>query len=222
MKNTCGIVALLLLTSIGEFCQERHLKAFAIVVLVSWLSIIPASAFAMKSAAPAKLMCFNKTTEELRRSNVLLGCEKTESSLGATVVAFPAQRPKALNPYLKTRFLASQALAKREKISLYITSGYRTYERQAFLFRQAVKKYGSAAAASRWVLPPELSHHTWGMAIDVNYPNAPLSTKWLARNGYKFGLCRAYENEWWHFEPLTVPGVRCPARLLNASGVQAQ
>lgn len=197
-------------------------KLLATVVIATVLSIAPANAFVLKSTAPAKLMCFNKTTEELRRSNVLLGCEKTESSLGAMVVAFPAQRPKTLNTYLKTRFLASQALAKQENISLQITSGYRTYERQTFLFRQAVKKYGSAAAASRWVLPPELSHHTWGMAIDVNYPKDPVSTKWLARNGYKFGLCRAYENEWWHFEPITVPGVRCPVRLLNASGVQEQ
>jgi D-alanyl-D-alanine dipeptidase len=33
----------------------------------------------------------------------------------------------------------------------------------------------------------------------------------LEANGYRFGLCRRYENEWWHFEPLVAPGTQCPA-----------
>lgn len=165
-------------------------------------------------------MCFNIATEVLRRSDVIAGCRKSESSLGAMVVKNPTRRPTDLNPYLRVRFLAAQAEGKRDHISLKITSGYRSYERQTWLFSRAVKKYGSETEAAKWVLPPELSHHTWGVALDINYPNDPESTKWLARNGYKYGLCRAYENEWWHFEPITVPGVRCPARLPNASATK--
>jgi D-alanyl-D-alanine carboxypeptidase len=40
---------------------------------------------------------------------------------------------------------------------------------------------------------------------------------WLEVNGYKFGLCRVYENEWWHFEPLVAPGQQCPALVANAT-----
>jgi len=193
-----------------KFCNL--LLVVAVVVL-----LLPAPSEAVVAKKPAKLMCYNKSTHELRRSDVVAGCAKSESSLGAMAVGFPAKRPSAINTYLYTRFLAAQSEARKEKISLYITSGYRTYERQEMLFRRAVKKYGSEVEASKWVLPPEVSHHVWGMALDINYPNDPKPTVWLAKNGYKYGLCRAYENEWWHFEALTVPGLRCPARLPNAS-----
>jgi D-alanyl-D-alanine carboxypeptidase len=193
-------------------------KFFSIFILVMTAMVMTmSSGNALSPAKPAKLMCFDKATHELRRSDVVTGCAKTESSLGAKPLAYPAVRPNALNPYLYTRFLAAQSEARKDNISLNITSGFRSFARQAQLFRQAVKKYGSEAEASKWVLPPEVSHHTWGLALDINYPNAPISTRWLAKNGYKYGLCRAYQNEWWHFEGLTVPGVRCPARLLNAS-----
>jgi D-alanyl-D-alanine carboxypeptidase len=192
---------------------------FFSLTLAAMTLVLPqlAQVSAATAAEPAKLMCYDKVTQELRRSDVVTGCTKTESSLGSKPLEFPTVRPTSLNTYLYTRFLAAQAEARKEKISLRITSGYRSFSRQAYLFRQAVAKYGSEAEASKWVLPPEVSHHTWGMALDINYPNDRKSTLWLARNGYKYGLCRAYVNEWWHFEGLTVPGIRCPARLPNAS-----
>jgi hypothetical protein len=53
--------------------------------------------------------------------------------------------------------------------------------------------------------------HPWGLAVDINYKTGrPEGAKWLEDNGYKFGLCRRYENEWWHFEPLVAPGEKCP------------
>jgi hypothetical protein len=39
---------------------------------------------------------------------------------------------------------------------------------------------------------------------------------WLQKNGWKYGLCRRYDNEPWHFEALTSPGGHCPA--LQVSG----
>jgi hypothetical protein len=71
--------------------------------------------------------------------------------------------------------------------------------------------------ASKWVLPPDLSHHPKGIALDVNYPMGQPGAQWLEVNGYKFGLCRVYENEWWHFEPLVAPGQQCPALVANAT-----
>ena len=49
---------------------------------------------------------------------------------------------------------------------------------QKTLFAQAIRKYGSAAEASKWVAPPLVSHHPWGVAIDVNYPDEPIKD-WL-------------------------------------------
>lgn len=37
------------------------------------------------------------------------------------------------------------------------------------LYQRAIKRHGSAEAASKWVLPPEKSNHPWGIAIDINY-----------------------------------------------------
>lgn len=98
-----------------------------------------------------------------------------------------------------------------------ITSGFRSYAVQAVLFEAAVKKYGSEEEAAKSVLPPDASHHPWGLALDINYPNDPLSAKWLEINGYKYGLCRIYKNEWWHFEGVAAPGRRCPAMRPDAT-----
>ncbi|HEY3292294.1 MAG TPA: D-alanyl-D-alanine carboxypeptidase family protein [Candidatus Nanopelagicaceae bacterium] len=164
-----------------------------------------------KAVKPIRLLCMNRTTKALRTSDVAAGCRKGESSLGATAIKPPAKRPTDLNPFLKTRFLAAQAAAKKARRYLAITSGFRSYALQASLFAAAVKKYGSEAEAAKAVLPPEFSHHPWGLALDINYPNDPLSAKWLEINGYKYGLCRVYKNEWWHFEGVIAPGRRCPA-----------
>ena len=85
------------------------------------------------------------------------------------------------------------------------------------MFANAVRKYGSVAEASKWVAPPLISHHPWGTAIDVNYPDEPIGAGWLEVNGSKFGLCRVFENEWWHFEPTIAPGWKCPALVPDAT-----
>jgi len=170
-----------------------------------------------KTAKPVLLLCMNKTTKAVRTSDVKVGCRAGESSLGATAIKRPTKRPTDLNPFLKTRFLAAQAMAKRARRSLVITSGFRSYALQAALFAAAVKKYGSEAEAAKSVLPPDSSHHPWGLALDINYPNGAFSAKWLEVNGYKYGLCRVYKNEWWHFEGTTAPGHRCPAMHPDAT-----
>ena len=163
------------------------------------------------------LICFNETTKSLRESDVDAGCSKWEASLGFGPIEKLDDRPVDLMPELEARFLAAQEAARVDGVSLVVVSGFRSLERQTYLFNRAIKKYGSAAKASEWVLPPDVSHHPWGLAIDVNYPSDPTSTKWLEVNGYKFGLCRAYKNEWWHFEGLSNPGEKCPPMLFNAS-----
>lgn len=163
------------------------------------------------------LQCMNKKTKLLRISNVIKGCEKTELSLGAGAISRSLIRPTELDQQLLTRFKAAQAAAKKDGQVIYIVSGFRSLSRQKTLFANAVRKYGSAAQASKWVAPPLISHHPWGVAIDVNYPDEPVGAGWLEIHGSKFGLCRVFENEWWHFEPVIAPGWKCPALVPDAT-----
>lgn len=163
------------------------------------------------------LSCMNKKTLEIRVSNVIKGCEKTEVSLGAGAISRSLIRPSVMDKQLSYRFKAAQGAAKKEGQIIYIVSGFRSLSRQKALFAQAVRKYGSEAEASKWVAPPLISHHPWGVAIDVNYPDEPVGAGWLEKNGSKFGLCRIFENEWWHFEPVIAPGWKCPALVPDAT-----
>ena len=162
------------------------------------------------------LTCMNKKTFDLRVSQVIKGCEKVEVSLGAGAISRSLIRPSTLDKQLGYRFKAAQAAAKKDGQRIYIVSGYRTLSRQKTLFANALRKYGSTTEASKWVAPPLISHHPWGVAIDVNYPNEPVGAGWLEIHGSKFGLCRVFENEWWHFEPVIAPGWKCPALVPDA------
>jgi hypothetical protein len=159
----------------------------------------------------------NKITFEVRVTNTVKDCVATELSLGATAIKHGLNYPTKINSQLMVRFAAARAAAEKDGQRIYIASGFRTLERQKYLFATAVKKYGSEAEAAKWVAPPYVSHHPWGLAIDVNYPDEPIGAGWLEINGAKFGLCRVYENEWWHFEPVIAPGGTCPPLLADAT-----
>jgi zinc D-Ala-D-Ala carboxypeptidase len=115
--------------------------------------------------------------------------------------------PGGLTAPMAARVEEAVRAAADQGIGLEVTSGWRSYERQEQLYWQAVDEHGSEEAASRWVLPPEESMHVRGLAVDVGPPEA---ADWLAKNGWRFGLCRRYDNEPWHFEPTTSPGGTCP------------
>jgi len=162
------------------------------------------------------LLCFNIESSELRTSDTESGCTAPEESLGTTPIIHSEIRPTGLDRTFEVRFLAAQATAKSAGFSIRITSGFRSQQLQERLFNDAVKRYGSEIEASKWVLPKDISHHPWGLAIDVNYPGDRMAVKWLEENGSTFGLCRVYENEWWHFEPVIAPGEPCPPMMANA------
>jgi hypothetical protein len=190
----------------------RKSRAFLAVLL----AFLPINGISYASDT-IPLSCAKKTNYTIRVSNVIKGCEKTEVSLGAGAIPRSLIRPKQIDQQLMYRFKAAQAAAKKDGQALYIASGYRSLSRQKTLFTQAIKKYGTAAEASKWVAQPLVSHHPWGIAIDVNYPDEPVGAGWLEINGSKFGLCRVFENEWWHFEPVIAPGWKCPALVADAT-----
>ena len=82
-----------------------------------------------------------------------------------------------------------------------IFSGYRSPERQKELYEAAVKKYGSEAAARRWVAPPGHSFHNKGFAADLKFAS-PVARKWVHENAAKYGLYFPLSNEPWHIEQI--------------------
>ncbi len=203
--------------------KSKELAIHALILLGLVLGALTFSQYSKSQEAKQQkvskialpLWCFDIEAESLWRSVVKKGCG-SDLSLGAGKITAPKTEASDLNIYVKNRFLAAQSIARKEGINLVITSGFRTADRQEYLFNRAIEKYGSAKEASKWVLPPNKSHHPDGIALDVNYPGNQVETKWLEKNGFKFGLCRVYKNEWWHFEPLVAPGEICPPLVPNA------
>lgn len=86
-----------------------------------------------------------------------------------------------------------------------IKSGYRSPEHQAELFARAVQKYGSEAAARKWVAPPGHSQHNRGNAIDLSY-GSPEAMRVAHQMAGQFGLTFPMSYENWHIEPIGARG----------------
>lgn len=120
-----------------------------------------------------------------------------------------------LDPDLLAALRAAALQAAGEGVAVYVTSGWRSPEHQARLLCEAVARYGSEAAAARWVAPVDSSLHVSGDAVDVGPASA---ADWLARHGAAFGLCRVYANEPWHFElRQNAAEERCPPLYRDAA-----
>lgn len=82
---------------------------------------------------------------------------------------------------------------------LKVSSGYRSKERQAQLWADALKKYGSPEKARKWVAPPGNSKHNHGSAADLKYLD-PKAKEWVHANASKYGLAFPLNHEDWHVE----------------------
>lgn len=203
-----------------QWVAKKHLPIIAVFLplAIGVLSALFSGTIAIEGQLPSTLTCFEPssttlrvTTENQCRSPLIpLGNSSLVESATATGLVVE------IHPLLQNRFDAASAAAALEGVTLYITSGFRSQARQEALFADAITKYGSESEAAKWVLPARFSHHPQGLAIDVNYPKDPAGAKWLEDNGARFGLCRVYANEWWHFEAVTAPGQACPAMAENA------
>jgi hypothetical protein len=120
-----------------------------------------------------------------------------------------------LDPLLRKAIQEAARQSRADGVVLEITSGWRSKGFQQRLFDDAVRTYGSAAAAAQYVASPEVSKHVLGEAVDVG-PVA--ADNWLIRNGARFGLCQIYANEIWHFELVADPQGHCPPLRPNAAG----
>jgi LAS superfamily LD-carboxypeptidase LdcB len=102
-----------------------------------------------------------------------------------------------LDPALLAALRRAAADAAAHGVECYVNSGWRSPIYQHRLLEEAVAEHGSQEAAARWVSTPETSAHVAGEAVDIGPPAA---AAWLTEHGARYGLCRIYRNEPWHFE----------------------
>lgn len=127
--------------------------------------------------------------------------------LVSRLVGHSSDHVEGMNPEFRTR-LAKMMRSAPPEIGQYlgIYSGYRSKERQAELFNAAVKKYGSEAAARKWVAKPGHSRHQHGTAVDIAYKGQSLKhaprhvIEWLHENASQYGLHFPLSWENWHVE----------------------
>ncbi|MBA2273586.1 MAG: D-alanyl-D-alanine carboxypeptidase family protein [Actinobacteria bacterium] len=81
--------------------------------------------------------------------------------------------------------------------SVWLNSGYRSPERQAVLWQEALEKYGDPERADDWVARPGDSMHQRGLAADLGGDMA-LAVQLIDR--LHLPLHRPLPNEPWHFE----------------------
>jgi hypothetical protein len=103
---------------------------------------------------------------------------------------------------------------------LQVASGYRSPERQAQLWAEALAKYGSPEEARKWVAPPGNSQHNHGNAADLRYLS-PAAQAWVHANAQQYGLAFPLGNEPWHVElagarggPAGMPPAAMPTNAL--------
>ncbi len=102
-----------------------------------------------------------------------------------------------LDPALLGALRQAATDAADDGVEFYVNSGWRSPKYQEQLLREAVSEYGSEQEAARWVATSDTSPHVSGGAVDIGPFDA---TAWLSEYGAKYGLCRIYSNEPWHYE----------------------
>ncbi len=115
------------------------------------------------------------------------------------VTVFDDEYPAVANldPALLRALRRAATDAARGGVKFYVDSGWRSPEYQEQLLDEAISKYGSREEAAQWVATPDTSAHVSGDAVDIGPSDA---TAWLSGHGAKYGLCRIYSNEPWHYE----------------------
>lgn len=117
-----------------------------------------------------------------------------------------------IDPRFQTAMEAIYAAAPEDiRGQLSMMSAYRSPERQAQLWEEALAKYGSPEAARKWVAPPGRSNHNHGLAIDMSY-GSDAARDWFHANAPQYGLALPLSNEPWHVELAGIRDGTAPTR----------
>jgi LAS superfamily LD-carboxypeptidase LdcB len=101
-------------------------------------------------------------------------------------------------------FRKMERAADRDGISLGIRSGFRSHDRQKWLYQAWREGWGNKAAR------PGFSNHESGRALDL-YVNGDIMY-WLNRNAKRFGFKQTVRGEPWHWEFTPAAAKRATAR----------
>lgn len=118
------------------------------------------------------------------------------------------------------------AAARAEGLSVYLSSGYRSYDEQNYLYQRKVSQYGQEQAA-KIVAPPGTSEHQTGLACDITdkYYSMKDSTlentalyQWMSKHCQEYGFIVRYPKdkedatgiiyEPWHFRYVGVDAAK--------------
>lgn len=103
--------------------------------------------------------------------------------------------PGGLLPEVDQAFQRMASAAKGQGYSIWVCSGYRSYDYQANLYNRYCATYGKASADTFSARPGHSEHQT-GMAIDVNYASDRFlgtpEAAWLAANCVRYGFIIRY------------------------------
>ncbi len=127
--------------------------------------------------------------------------------------------------------LAMIEAAEQDGITLDISSAYRSYQYQEWLFQYWVERLGQEQA-ERSSARPGSSQHQLGTAIDFGSITGPFAEhpagRWLAREAHRFGFSLSYPRdleditgyifEPWHFRYIGRPGTAMEQRFFR--GIQ--
>lgn len=145
--------------------------------------------------------------------------------LVSRLVSKPASHVADMDSSMQDRLAALlQAAPDDIRDDLGIWSGARSVEHQRKLWKKALKTYGSAAKARKWVAPPGRSNHNHGKAADLSYRGQSLKhapenvIRWLHDNASTFGLHFPLAHENWHIEMVEARGGTAPADLAQRLG----
>ena len=109
--------------------------------------------------------------------------------------SLPKTYAKGVDPDAKAALDKMFADAKKEGITFWIASGYRSYDRQNTIYNNYVAKDGKAEA-DRYSARPGHSEHQTGLAFDLNELTEAFGNskqgKWLAENCHKYGFIIRY------------------------------
>ncbi len=131
--------------------------------------------------------------------------------------ALPADYAPGVNSEAEAAFEKMAADAYGEGLTIYISSGYRSYDYQSGLYQRYVDRSGRAEA-DRYSARPGHSEHQTGLAFDLNTITDEFKDtdegKWVAANCHKYGFIirypegkedvTGYKYEPWHIRYLGV------------------
>ncbi|RYX89903.1 hypothetical protein EON78_07120, partial [bacterium] len=99
-------------------------------------------------------------------------------------------------------------ITDKKGLRVAITYSYRSVGQQQQLWSNAIKKYGSASAARKWVAPPGRSRHNKGIVLDITMfkDGKKISQREFDSIIKKSGFYRPMAWEGWHIEPTSTKG----------------